>query len=337
MSDTPINETTTSTDEVKTSPEESNEVKTPESTDVAEKASEEGQEAEKAKDSEESEKTAKSTEEISDADAEKAAEEIEEAVRKWKVKVDGQELEVDEDELKRGYQKSKAAQKRFQEAAKLKKQADQIIQSLKSAPAKVLEKLGVDVHKFAEDIILEEIELEKLTPEQKKIRELEIKLKEKEEAEKKEKEEREQAEYAKMKEQFETELEGQILDALQDGGLPKNAFTVKRMISYLNRAFDYGYENITPADIIEVVRSDYETELQQILGAYDGDTLLKKIPKEVLHKIREADVKQTKTAANPLKTQSIESPKEKEEPKPRKRKSMSELREWAFSDGKKEW
>lgn len=45
--------------------------------------------------------------------------------RKFRVKIDGEELEVPEEELTRDYQKYRGADKRFQEAAELRKQAQQ--------------------------------------------------------------------------------------------------------------------------------------------------------------------------------------------------------------------
>jgi len=45
------------------------------------------------------------------------------ALAKYKVKVDGEELEVDENELKRSYAHAKAAAKRMEEAAEMRSKA----------------------------------------------------------------------------------------------------------------------------------------------------------------------------------------------------------------------
>jgi len=47
-------------------------------------------------------------------------------------------MEVSENELLSGYQRAKAAQKRFDEAAKMRKQNEQFINLLKKDPVKVL-------------------------------------------------------------------------------------------------------------------------------------------------------------------------------------------------------
>ena len=55
--------------------------------------------------------------------------------RLYKVTVDGQEMEVDEDELRRGYAHNKAAAKRMEEAAFTRKEAEQVIRLFKDNPS----------------------------------------------------------------------------------------------------------------------------------------------------------------------------------------------------------
>jgi len=52
----------------------------------------------------------------------------------FKVKVDGEEQEVDQEELIRGYQLARTSHKRFQDAAQYKKDADRIIEALDKDP-----------------------------------------------------------------------------------------------------------------------------------------------------------------------------------------------------------
>lgn len=52
----------------------------------------------------------------------------------FKVKVDGEEQEVDQEELIRGYQLARTSHKRFQEASQYKKDADRIIEALDKNP-----------------------------------------------------------------------------------------------------------------------------------------------------------------------------------------------------------
>lgn len=255
-------------------------------------------------------------------------------VKKYKVKVDGQEIEIDEGELLKGYQKAKSANKRFEEAAKLKKQSDQILEALKTSPAQVLEHLGLNFREVAEKYLIEKLEEESLPPEQKELRDAKKKLEEYEAREKEIQKQREQEEYAKMKSSYETEIETQIIDSLNQSGLPKTPYTVKRMAQYLARALDRGVD-IRPKDVVELVRKDYYEDLTSYLGGHDGENLLKTLPKEVIDKIRKADLARVKakSAPSPAKVDEVAKPQESKESKPKKKMTMAELREWAMKGG----
>ncbi len=102
-----------------------------------------------------------------------------EAMRKHKVKVDGQEIEVDEEELKRGYAHQKAANKKLQEGLRAKKQAEDFVKLLKTDPLKVLKdpRIGHDVRKLAEEYLASQLEDELLDPREKELRTYKEKLK----------------------------------------------------------------------------------------------------------------------------------------------------------------
>jgi hypothetical protein len=101
--------------------------------------------------------------------------------RRIKVKVDGQEQELDEEEVVRDYQSNKAAQKRFAEAAALRKEAEQIIKNwngmreqYKSNPELALEHLkglGVDVDAVARNRAIKKLEWDLMTPQERQAHE----------------------------------------------------------------------------------------------------------------------------------------------------------------------
>ena len=80
--------------------------------------------------------------------------------RMFKVKINGEDIEVSEEELKAGYQTRKASDEKFREAAMSKKQAEEFINLLRTNPRKVLSNpnLGIDVRKFAEEYLVEQME-----------------------------------------------------------------------------------------------------------------------------------------------------------------------------------
>ena len=90
---------------------------------------------------------------------------------KHKVKIDNKELDVPYEQLVSDYQERQASQKRFQEAAKLKKEVDSFIGSLKSGDLKMLKNIipPDQLRQFAEQELLEYVEYESL-PEAEKRR-----------------------------------------------------------------------------------------------------------------------------------------------------------------------
>src|ERR1017187_418573 len=108
--------------------------------------------------------------------------------RMMKVKIDGKEMDLPESEVLSGYQQGKVATDRFQEAAAMKKQADEIMKFAKENPKEFFAKTGMNARQWAEEYLIQELQNEAMSPEQKKARENEEKLR------KYETEERSQAE-----------------------------------------------------------------------------------------------------------------------------------------------
>jgi len=251
--------------------------------------------------------------------------------KKYKVKIDGKEVEVTEDELLKGYQSSKSASKRFNEAAKMRKEADQLIEFMKTQPVQVIEQLGHNFREIAEQYLIQKLEEESMDPKDRELLDAKRKLQEYEEREKQLAQQREQEEYAKMKSSYEEQIDTQISDTLQKSGLPKTPYTVKRMAQYLSRALENNLE-LAPNDVVELVRKDYYNDLTSYLGGYDGDKLLEVMPKDVVEKIRKAELAKVKakTAPTPTKVEEVAKPKSEDADKKNKKKmSMASFREWA--------
>lgn len=215
--------------------------------------------------------------------------------KKYKIKVDGAEEEMDEDSVLKLAQMGRAANKRFQEAAGMRKQAEEFISLLKSNPRSVLENpaIGLDLKKFAEDYLIEQLQKEQLTPEQKRIAELEAELKRHDEEKKQKDEEQKRQDFQKLQERFAQEYEQKISDALSSGGLPRTPYTVKRMAEYMSLALNNNLD-LEPKDVAKLVRQDYQNEVTAIIGQADGETLLQILGSQVADKIRKYDLAKLK-------------------------------------------
>lgn len=218
--------------------------------------------------------------------------------KRHKLKVDNEELEVDEEELKRGYAHNKAASKRMEEAAAMRKQAEQAFAMLKD-PAqlrKLLEdpRVGVDFRKLAEDYVWEQLQEEALTPEQKKQKDIERELEKYRNSEKERAATSEREEAEKLQQKYSDEYERTIIQALDQGGIPKTRGAVRRMAQYLQLAVANNLE-VSPADLVARVRQDLIEEHQSMYGEGDPTTLLSILGEDLAKKIREADLKRLKS------------------------------------------
>lgn len=187
-----------------------------------------------------------------------------EAPRKFKVKVDGQELEVSEEDLLRGYQTREAADKRFKEGAQARKEAEayraevnSVLELMQKDPRGFAEKakgLGINPAEFAEailrPIVEEEIAAEEekqMSPEQLKQREMEKKLRGYEAKEAEAAKQAAEAEKAKAAQatQAATDARTQeyssiILEALKATNLPHTHETGLEMVDLLQETIERG-------------------------------------------------------------------------------------------------
>lgn len=248
-------------------------------------------------------------------------------IRKLKMKIDGKEEEITEEEAIVLAQKGKAADKRFQEAAAKQKEAEEVLEYIKQNPGEALKKLGLDPRKFSEEYLVEQLKREAETPEAKEIRETKEKLAafEKKEAEReaaKKKADEEEAMSAKQRANAEKErqiiekYDGIFLAALQKSGLPKNAYTVSRMAE-LQRVNLKSKGDFSADQLAKVVKEDYDAELKLRTSDMDGDKLIEMltaINPDILKKITKAQIaklkgKQTFTApTDPTPPPSTEKP-----------------------------
>lgn len=218
-----------------------------------------------------------------------------EAARTFKLKVDGQEVEMSEREVLDLAQQGKSANKRFQEASVTRKEAEQIIAFAKSNPAEFFAKTGQNARQWAEDFLLQEIQREQMSPEQKKAFENEQKLRKYEDTEKQTKEQARQDQMAKLEQQQMQSYDKLFVEALTASGLPKTPYTVKRMAELTLVNIKNKLE-LEPSQLAKIVREDYESEMKALYGQADGDTLLALLGKDAVKKLSKAQLSRYKSA-----------------------------------------
>lgn len=218
--------------------------------------------------------------------------------RRVKLRLGDQEVELDERELATNYQKGRDASKllskveqRRQEALRAKMEADGILGRLKDKGnlRTVLRDLGYtaeDLRSMGEREILDAIELEKMTPAERRAYEAEQKLKEYE-AER-DKVKQTEAEKARAEEvaRHKDEFAGLFLATFEGLGLPKQSarFVMHRMAHLYQQNEAAGLES-TPEEMASYVLEGIRNEHRGVLSGLEGEALIEHLGPDVVKKV----------------------------------------------------
>lgn len=190
------------------------------------------------------------------------------------VRVDGEDLEVSLDELKKGYGRMKAATKRWQEAADAKREADDakreiqgFVQRLKSGDRQTIVdlfgKIGVNFTKLAEEHLSEYLTDMDRPEHERGMRQLERERqawrREQEEAQSKATEAQIEREAQQHRKRYETEMRG----ALERQGMPANPQTMARVAGALAQALQHGYD-LSVEDAVQLVAEETQAYLRKL-------------------------------------------------------------------------
>lgn len=253
------------------------------------------------------------------------------AKKTYKLKIDKSEENYDfdpsnDEEVVKHLQMSRAASKRMAEAAELRKVAMDFIGELKKNPRKVLSdpNIGIDVKKFAQEILNEEMkELEK-SPEQREKEKLQKEVEDYKQQAKDRDEAFKKSEFERMQNETERNLEAGISAALDVGGIPKTPRTVARMAEMMMIALQHNID-LSPQDIVPLIKNNTMSEFKEIITALSDDQLEDFLGKEVLGRLRKKNVAKAKAAQTANQVKSIGQSKTKEEAKPENKQT---IRQW---------
>jgi hypothetical protein len=141
--------------------------------------------------------------------------------KKYKYKADGKEIEeeLDDNELSGRLAFSKAADKRMKEAADTRKQAEDLFRKLKENPMEILSDDRImgnkNFREIAEKYLVEQLQMEQMSPEQKMQMERDRRLQEFEAQEKKRKDEEETSKSKAAEQHWANEYQKTIISALE--------------------------------------------------------------------------------------------------------------------------
>jgi hypothetical protein len=252
-----------------------------------------------------------------------------ESKKTFKLKVNNDVREVDEDRIVNLAQLGFSSTERYQKAAALQKQAEQVLSGVKSKDSffKSMETAGLsraEAVTLLEDVLRAEYEEQDLSPDEKAKRkekqELEKYRKEAEEREAKSKEETEAREVAKYREQ----LEGEVVDALGKSELPRTEMYAKAVLHYIIANHANGVD-MTAHEATKLVELDFQKQLKESLEAMSPAKLRSFLGEKAFKALMNDRINEVKSKEAPFKQSAPEvKPSQPEAVKPKKPVVMSD-------------
>lgn len=226
--------------------------------------------------------------------------------------------------MKKHLQMSKLSQTKSQELSNLQKEAVKFIEDLRKNPRKVLSDptIGVDLKKIAVEMIEEEIENAKKSPEQIEKEKLQAELKAMKDEREREKEENRKRDSERITQQEFERYDMLLSQALDKSDLPKTPYTVKKMADYMIMAVNEGLD-VTPEDVLPLVKEEMQNDLKEMFAVMPEDVIEQLIGKDVLTKIRKKNLQKAKQAQVAAKPQIQDTGKAKESSKTDAEKKQS--------------
>lgn len=230
---------------------------------------------------------------------------VEKQLKKLKLKVDGKEIEEsfdpnDDDYLTKQLQLAKMGQKRASEAAQLQKEVQAFIKALKEDPRKVLAdpNIGIDIKQLAAQVIEEEIENSKKSPEQLEKEKLQKELQELRDQQAREKEERDQREFERLQASEYERYDMLMSKALEKSDLPKSPYVVKKMADYMLLSLQKGVD-LSPDEVLPLVRQELQNDIKEMFAVMPDEVIEGIVGKDVIGRIRKKSVAKAKQQTAP--------------------------------------
>lgn len=213
---------------------------------------------------------------------------------KHKVRIEGQEFDVDYDDLVSGYQKAQASTKRFQEASKIYQESKPVVEALEKGDIKFLvNKLGPDrARQLFEDYLVEQLEYEQLSPAEKKAIEAERRAKELEQQlEDRNKQDADRAKQQTLSKAHE-EVDRQVSEALEKLGKKPTPRLVVRIVDEMISDMTHGDDSFDADKASRRAIRSVHQDISEFLGDMSAADAIQVLPPQLLKAIREHEVSQ---------------------------------------------
>jgi len=196
---------------------------------------------------------------------------------KPKIRLGGQEVEVDSAvaEMK------KSADSKYQEAAKLRKEAQEQMELLKYAkenPLEFFKVTGINAKEFAEKILLEELEDSLLSETERELKKYKKAEKEHNERKAKEDEQAKLKQQQELEAQYASEVENEILEVLKEQGIKATPRNIAKVADIMLASLESGGSRLHAKDAFSRANESLRAEALEHLASFSPETIEKDYP-----------------------------------------------------------
>lgn len=198
----------------------------------------------------------------------------EEATRRYKLKINGQERDYDEKTIIAMAQKGFASDEKFRKASEKEKRIEQILTRAKGDPDVLLrELLELDPIEYSKNKLKEQLEEMSLDPKEKELRQLKKEIEKLRDVEKKRKEESDKVENDKAVQMYIKKFDKEIPEGLERVGLPVNSQTIQLAAKIMMENLEEGID--IPMDIVaEFVKEQFSGGFKKFITTSDKAKLI---------------------------------------------------------------
>lgn len=252
------------------------------------------------------------------------------AARKYKIKVDGGETEIDlgslkDEQIVKALQMEKVAYKRMQEKAELERKYNALREQLKTDPRKALKEdpeIGIDIRKQVEEELIREYKESQMSEEARRAAQLERELQARDAEIKRIADEKQAEQRRILEDRLYQETEAQFVEALESSDLPRTRETLYMMGQIAKVNLANGLE-LTPAQMAAETKSRLAQIHQYVTRNLKGEALVSHLGEDVVKEVLRHEVKKRKaqqasqmTAPPPAKQPDVTDLREQPERKP---------------------
>lgn len=253
---------------------------------------------------------------LGESEGQESAAEVDESPAQeelFSLTIDGEQVELTRDQMVEYAQKGKAAVKRFQEAAQLRKEVESQRKAIQAALHGKPEDLfdmkiknglmtGEDLEQWIIQKALEIAERPELTPEQQRMMEMERELEELRKTKEDQEKSRKDAELQVQIQEAEDNFAREIMAEIQNGGLDADPFTIQQVASVLQSSIDHeGRVTVSTRDAVEYIKSQEKNNYRDYVKSLELEKLESLLGEDVLKQLRSKDLEKLKNpAAKPI-------------------------------------